>query len=122
MSTLSQKNRAEEREDRERSRKISGEGKGQKERESAERKRTKGRGQRCPNESTEVPQGQEGKLTKYSGTVMRGSVGPFGHLPPMGKLHLVVLEVPRFSLQKGTCAPCLVPQSTLPTRVLGLLN
>lgn len=98
---------------------MSGEGKGQKERESAERKRTKGRGKSWLNESTEAPQGQEGKLTKYGDAGTRGSVG---HLPPMRKLHLVVPEVPRFSPQKGTSAPCWVPQSILPTRGLGLLN
>ena len=119
MSTLPRKNRAEEREDRERSRKISGEGKGQKERESAERKRTTGRGKSCPNESTEAPRGQEGKLTKYGDAETRGSVG---HLPPMRKLHLVVPEVPRFSPQKGTSAPCWLPQNVLPTSILGLLN
>ena len=63
-----------------------------------EREKTRRRGKCCLNEGTEVPREQEGRLTKSRDTETRGSGG---HLSPMVKLYLVVLEVPRSSPKNG---------------------
>ena len=59
----------------------------------------------CLNKGAEASRGQEGRLSKGDDSGPRGSGG---HLSPMGKLHPVILEMPR-SPQKGTTVPLWAP-------------